>query len=83
MKSLVRFFEMVGTVAGITGALLLSANIEYSRYGYVLFLLSSLMLFGHARLIRANWLMGLQLCFLGTNLNGIYQWVILPVIGGH
>lgn len=83
MKSLVRSFEMIGTVAGISGALLLSANIEYSRYGYVLFLLSSLMLFGHARLIRANWLMGLQLCFLGTNLNGIYQWVILPVIGGH
>jgi hypothetical protein len=83
MKNLVRLFEMVGTVAGITGALLLSANIEYSRYGYVLFLLSSLMLLGHARLIRAKWLVALQVCFLGTNLNGIYQWVILPVIGGH
>lgn len=83
MKNLVRLFEMVGTVAGITGALLLSANIEYSRYGYVLFLLSSFMLLGHARLIRAKWLVALQVCFLGTNLNGIYQWVILPVIGGH
>lgn len=83
MKNLVRLFEMVGTVAGITGAFLLSANIEYSRYGYVLFLLSSLMLLGHARLIRAKWLVALQVCFLGTNLNGIYQWVILPVIGGH
>lgn len=83
MKNLVRLFEVVGTVAGITGAFLLSANIEYSRYGYVLFLLSSLMLLGHARLIRAKWLVALQVCFLGTNLNGIYQWVILPVIGGH
>jgi hypothetical protein len=82
MKNLVRLFEIVGTVAGISGALLLSAHVEYSAYGYVLFLLSSIMLLGHARLIRAKWLIALQVCFLGTNLNGIYQWVIHPMITG-
>jgi len=83
MKNLVRWFEIVGTVAGISGALLLSANVQYSAYGYVLFLLSSLMLLGHARLIRAKWLLALQTCFLVTNMNGIYHWLLLPIWSGQ
>ncbi|MGF6281914.1 hypothetical protein ABH908_000053 [Pseudomonas frederiksbergensis] len=79
MKNLVRLCEIVGTVAGISGALLLSANLPYSPYGYLLFLLSSLTLVGHARLIRSNWLLALQTVFVLANMNGIYHWLFLPI----
>lgn len=81
--NLTRVLECTGTVAGIAGAVLLSLNISYSPFGYVLFLFSSVLLAGHARLIRARWLLTLQACFLMTNLNGIYHWLLLPVLGGH
>lgn len=80
--NLTRFLECTGTVAGISGAVLLSLNTSYSPFGYVLFLLSSLLLAGHARMIRARWLLTLQTCFLLTNMNGIYHWLLLPVMGG-
>ncbi|MBM5458573.1 hypothetical protein H8F21_13470 [Pseudomonas sp. P66] len=78
-----RFLEFTGTVAGIAGAVLLSLNVSYSPYGYVLFLFSSLLLAGHARIIRARWLLMLQACFLITIMNGIYHWLLLPVMGGQ
>lgn len=81
--NLTRFLEFTGTVCGISGALLLSANFSYSPYGYVLFFFSSMLLAGHARMIRARWLLTLQACFLLTNMNGIYHWLVLPVLGGQ
>lgn len=81
--NLKRFLECAGTVSGIAGAVLLSLNVTYSPFGYVLFLFSSLLLAGHAGMIRARWLLTLQACFLLTNMNGIYHWLLLPVMGGH
>ncbi|CEK42762.1 hypothetical protein P5706_35855 [Pseudomonas sp. ChxA] len=80
---LTRFLEKAGTVAGISGAVLLSLNVTYSSYGYVLFLVSSAMLAGHAGRIKARWLLTLQACFLLTNMNGIYHWILLPAMGGQ
>ncbi|MFJ3110058.1 hypothetical protein [Pseudomonas putida] len=78
-----RFFEFAGTIAGIAGAVLMSLNTSYSPFGYVLFLFSSLFLAGHARMIRARWLLMLQACFLITNMNGIYHWLLLPAMAGQ
>ena len=78
--NLTRLFEIVGTVAGISGAILLSLNIASSPMGYVLFLISSITLAGHASLIRAKWLLTLQGCFTLANMNGIYHWLILPAV---
>jgi len=75
-----RILEATGTIAGITGAILLSQNVAYSPFGYVLFLVSSLCLAGHARRIGTRWLFALQTCFLLTNLNGIYHWLVAPLL---
>ncbi|NMY13857.1 hypothetical protein HBO38_36810 [Pseudomonas veronii] len=80
-KKLTRICEIAGTVAGISGAFLLSLNVSYSPFGYVLFLISSILLAGHARLIKSSWLLTLQICFLCANTNGIYHWLILPYMG--
>lgn len=80
---LTRFLEKAGTVAGISGAVLLSLNVACSSYGYVLFFLSSALLAGHAGRIKARWLLTLQACFLLTNISGIYHWLLLPTLGGQ
>ncbi len=79
-NSLTNFLERSGTIAGIAGALMLSQNSDYSAYGYVLFLVSSLCLAIHARRIGARWLLVLQLTFLGANVNGLYHWILAPLL---
>lgn len=79
-NSLTSFLERAGTIAGITGALLLSQNNDYSAYGYVLFLVSSVCLAFHARRIGARWLLVLQLTFLVANVNGLYHWILAPLL---
>ena len=34
-------FEMIGAICGVAGAVLVSLNISQSKYGFVLFLISS------------------------------------------
>lgn len=79
-SSLTSFLERAGTIAGIAGALLLSQNNAHSAYGYVLFLISSLCLAFHARRIGARWLLMLQLTFLVANINGLYHWLLAPML---
>ncbi len=76
---LTTFFERTGTIAGIAGAVMLSQNSDYSAYGYVLFLVSSLCLAFHASRIGARWLLILQITFMATNLNGLYHWLLAPL----
>ena len=39
-----KIFEMIGAICGVAGAVLVSFNIPQSKYGFVLFLISSILL---------------------------------------
>lgn len=67
--------KWIGTGAGVTGAVLVALNISISGYGFVLFLVSS-MLWGAAGLAqRDDSLVILQATFTVINLIGIYRWI--------
>ena len=38
-----KIFEMIGAICGVSGAVLVSLNIPQSKYGFVLFLISSIL----------------------------------------
>ncbi len=51
-------FEWAGTFLGLTGAALLSLNVRASRFGWLLFLLSTVPgLLMESRLVRMDWLL--------------------------
>lgn len=66
----------IGSGCGIFGALLLAMNFEYSGYGYVFFLLSSIVLSFWSYRIGAKHTLAMQLCFLALNSLGVYNWII-------
>jgi nicotinamide riboside transporter PnuC len=70
-------FEWVGTVCGITGAALIASNVRLSPWGWWLFLVSSLSLCGFGLSIGAYGILLLNLCFVLTNITGLYR-VWLP-----
>ena len=39
-----KIFEMIGAICGVADAVLVSLNIPQSKYGFVLFLISSILL---------------------------------------
>jgi nicotinamide riboside transporter PnuC len=71
-----KLLEWVGSITGIAGAILLAMNFDWSKYGYVFFLLSSiaLVIFSHRRQLKG--LLSQQLVFLGINILGVYKWMI-------
>jgi nicotinamide riboside transporter PnuC len=72
-----KMVEWIGSLTGIAGAILLALNFEWSKYGYVFFLLSSMALiyFSYQRELKG--LLTQQLVFLGINLLGLYRWLIV------
>lgn len=71
-------FEWAGTVCGITGAAMVSSNTKYSKFGWIPFLISSVMLMGFAVKSDAWGLFLLECCFFLTNLIGLYRWLLKP-----
>ena len=69
-----KIFEMIGAIFGVAGAILVSINTPQSKYGFVLFLVSSILL-GVVSWQRKMWyLLTMQMVFLGINIVGIYRW---------
>jgi drug/metabolite transporter (DMT)-like permease len=69
--------KWIGTISGVAGAVLVALNIDISGYGFLLFLLSSL-LWSMAGLIqRDSSLIVLQVTFVGINVVGIYRWLVI------
>lgn len=54
----------------------LSSTLEFANLGWVLFGISGVALAAMAYLIRAYWLLAMQLCFCWTNGRGIWNKVI-------
>jgi hypothetical protein len=70
----------IGAFFGICGAILLSLNIPFSSFGYILFSISSVSLMFWAYMDKQKHQLLMQLVFTGINVNGIYQWITLEQI---
>ncbi len=65
-----------GSITGIIGALMLALNNDYSMYGYIFFLLSSIALTFEFYRDKLNSMVLQQSIFLIINSIGAYQWLI-------
>jgi len=70
---LIDSLEILGSVAGLTGAFLLATNTQISRWGWVLFLVANLALIGFSIGIDRFWLLIQQIGFMATSLLGLYR----------
>jgi nicotinamide riboside transporter PnuC len=69
-----KIFEMIGAICGVSGAVLVSLNIPQSKYGFVLFLISSILLGIVSWQRKMQYLLIMQTVFLGINIVGIVRW---------
>jgi len=69
-----KLFEMIGAICGVAGAVLVSLNIPQSKYGFVLFLVSSILLGVVSWQRKMRYLLTMQMVFLGINVVGIVRW---------
>jgi nicotinamide riboside transporter PnuC len=76
MRTIINYkiFEMIGAACGVAGAALVSLNIPQSKYGFVLFLISSILLGIVSWQKNLQYLLSMQMVFLGINMVGIYSW---------
>ena len=65
---------MIGAICGVSGAVLVSLNIPQSKYGFVLFLISSILLGIVSWQRKMQYLLIMQTVFLGINIVGIVRW---------
>lgn len=68
------YFEWIGSLYGVLGALMISTNTRVSPWGWWLFLVSSLSLCCYAVLAQAWGLLLLNGCFVATNVTGLIRW---------
>ena len=76
MRTIINYkiFEMIGAICGVAGAVLVSLNIPQSKYGFVLFLISSILLGVVSWQRNMQYLLTMQMVFLGINAVGIFRW---------
>ena len=67
-------FEMIGAICGVAGAVLVSLNIPQSKYGFILFLISSILLGIVSWQRKMQYLLTMQMVFLGINIVGVVRW---------
>jgi nicotinamide riboside transporter PnuC len=70
-----KLFEMIGAVCGVAGAVLVSLNIPQSKYGFVLFLVSSILLGIVSWQRKMQYLLTMQMVFLVINVIGAVRWL--------
>ena len=69
-----KIFEMIGAICGVAGAVLVSFNIPQSKYRFVLFLISSILLGIVSWQKNMQYLLTMQIVFLGINIVGVIRW---------
>jgi len=63
-----------GTVTGIVGGLLVALNFEYSKFGYIFFMVSAISWIIQGAKNDDNSLVLLNVVFVFVNTLGIYHW---------
>jgi nicotinamide riboside transporter PnuC len=69
-----KLFEMIGAICGVAGAVLVSLNIPQSKYRFMLFLISSILLGIVSWQRKMQYLLTMQIVFLGINVVGVFRW---------
>ena len=79
MRTIINYkiLEMIGAVCGVAGAVLVSLNIQQSKYGFVLFLISSILLGVVSWQRKMQYLLTMQMVFLGINVIGVFRWFFI------
>jgi nicotinamide riboside transporter PnuC len=72
-----KLFEMIGAICGVAGAVLVSLNIPESKYGFALFLISSILLGIVSWQRKMQYLLSMQIVFLGINVIGVFRWFFI------
>lgn len=79
--------EIGGAINGVAGAWMLAIRFRYSSYGWIAYLLSNMFWLVFAISIDRKWLLIQTICFTGSSLVGVWNYVVvgryphLPVIG--
>jgi len=69
-----KIFEIIGAICGVAGAVLVSLNIPQSKYGFILFIISSVLLGIVSWQRKMQYLLTMQMVFLGINIVGVVRW---------
>jgi hypothetical protein len=68
--------KWIGTGAGVSGALVIALNLGVVGYGFVLFLISSVLWTAVGIAQREPSLAALQGAFTAINVVGVYRWLL-------
>ncbi len=66
--------EWAGAISAVIGSLLLALNNEYSRWGWICYLISNLALISFSMSMGLWGILFMQIVFLVTTVIGIYKW---------
>lgn len=72
--------EWTGTVTGVLGAAVVASNTKYSPLGWISFLICSVSMAFYGYMTEAWGLFTLEVCFVLTNLMGLWRWLIKPTL---
>lgn len=73
-----RHLDWIGLFCGVIGAYLVASNTPLSKFGWLFFLVSSLALTAYTLYRREFRMSVLQIVFVGSNVLGIYRYLISP-----
>ena len=74
--------EWVGSASGIAGTVLIASNTKHSKWGWPLWIVSSVSLVVVANLQGLMGIQTQQLVYTGFNLWGVWRWIIAPIFMG-
>lgn len=69
-------YEALMVVGSVLGSILLALNIEYSKYGYLLFLIGSVFGLITSIIIKKKSFMFMNFYFTLVNILGVIRWVL-------
>ena len=69
-------YETLMVVGSVLGSILLALNIEYSKYGFLLFLVGSVFGLITSLIIKRSSFVMMNAYFTVVNLIGVYRWVL-------
>lgn len=74
LKSVNNAWGWLGSITGIIGGILVALNFEYSKFGYIFFMVSAISWVIQGNKNNDNSLVLLNTVFVCVNTLGIYRW---------
>jgi len=69
-----RAIEAIGAILGVAGSLLIAVNLPYSKWGFVLYIVSNVFLIGWAVRKKAYGIFSMYVVYTIVNIIGIVRW---------